>query len=257
MSHFFWLASLPCQLMLWTLLHVNHTQRQPVQLTKENNKRSTWGNVWKRCMNHFVHESLSLVWPKSKEEPGYPDDICTPILANEHYLCSMPTTHCDGYFNATWDSHTPSHASTMLCYVTQCTLYLHNTMMDTLILFTVQHMVSYHSSNSTHPKWCPRVKNVPSTLAHPNLGNHACPFCIFWLLCKQRGEEWPPLVRFAIPCTPLNFWLVKGMKRALKHVLGRLFRGSKVMENVEMWSHSCQCLWGPYIQWDRKHSDAD
>ena len=46
-----------------------------------------------------VHESLSSVWPKSKDEPSFPDDVHTPILTNEYYLCSMPTTHCDGHFN--------------------------------------------------------------------------------------------------------------------------------------------------------------
>ena len=53
----------------------------------------------RKCVKK-VHESLSLVWPKSKDEPSFPDDVCAPILTNEYYLCSMPTTCCDGHFNA-------------------------------------------------------------------------------------------------------------------------------------------------------------
>ena len=47
-----------------------------------------------------MHEYLSSVWPKSKDEPRFPDDVHAPILANEYYLHSMLTTCCDGHFNA-------------------------------------------------------------------------------------------------------------------------------------------------------------
>ena len=81
--------------------------------------------------------------------------LCPPLIAvgtSMQTFCSLQNhqllLHCPA-----WASRTPSNASMMiLCYVTQNRPYLCNTMLDTLILFTVQHMVSSHSSNLTHPK---------------------------------------------------------------------------------------------------------
>ena len=183
MPHFFWLANGICPLPAYAL--DMSALESLMKAASALDKREQQEEHLRKCAKQ-VHESLSLVWPKSEDEPSFPDDVCTPILANEYYLHSMPTTHCDGHFNANilflmeshqlllpcpaWTSHTPSHASMMLCYITQCTPYSCNTMLDTLTLFTVQHMVSYHSSNLTQPKWFQRAKNVPSTLAPPNFG---------------------------------------------------------------------------------------
>ena len=70
-----------------------------MKATSALDKREQQEEHLRKCVKK-VHESLSLVWPKSKDEPSFPDDVHTPILANEYYLHSMPTTPCDGHFNA-------------------------------------------------------------------------------------------------------------------------------------------------------------
>ena len=114
-----------------------------------------------------VHESLFWCGQKAKMSqasqmmsmlPFSPMNttfiLCPPLIVmgtSMQTFCSLRNhqllLHCPA-----WASHTMSHASMMQNYVTQCTPYSRNTMLDTLILFTVQHMVSSHSSNLTQPK---------------------------------------------------------------------------------------------------------
>ena len=94
---FFWLANGVPPLPAYAL---DMSALEPLmKAASALNKREQQEEHLRKCAKK-VHESLSLVWPKSKDEPSFPDDVHAPILANEYYLCSMLTTCCDGHFNA-------------------------------------------------------------------------------------------------------------------------------------------------------------
>ena len=88
-------------------------------------------------------------------------------------------------------------------------------------------MVSSHSSNSTQPKQFLREKNIPLTQACPNFGKPCSSFLGTLIVMQTERRRMIPFGMFHYSVTPLNFWLVIGMKRAWKQGPGRLFRGSK------------------------------
>ena len=106
-----------------------------------------------------MHESLLLVWPKSKDEPSFPDDVHAPILANEYYLHSMLTTCCDGHFNANILFLAESPAFTPLPSLGQ--LYTVTCIDDTVLRNTMQTLLMQHHVGHINLVHCPTYGELP------------------------------------------------------------------------------------------------
>ena len=106
-----------------------------------------------------MHESLLLVWLKSKDEPCFPDDVHAPILANEYYLCSMLTTCCDGHFKANILFLAESPAFTLLPSLGQPYTV---TCIDDAVLHIKMHMLlAQHHVGHINLVHCPTYGELP------------------------------------------------------------------------------------------------
>ena len=106
-----------------------------------------------------VYESLLLVWPKSKDEPSFPDDIHAPILTNEYYLCSMLTTCCDGHFNANILFLAESPAFTPLSSLGQP--YAVTCIDNAVLCNTTQTLLAQHHVGHINLVHCPTYGELP------------------------------------------------------------------------------------------------
>ena len=206
------MASLPCQLMLWTCLHLNHSQRQPVQLMKENNRRSTtWGNVWKRYMNHFPwygqKAKMSLASQMMAMLPFLPMNT-TFILCPT--LIVMGTSMQKILFLAESPAFTPLPSLGKLYTVTCISdAVLCNTMHTLLMQHYVGHINLIHCPTYGElpfiqldsAQMISKGKECSINTGTPQFWKTMLVLSGYfdWLLCKQRGEGWPPLECFTIP----------------------------------------------------------
>ena len=262
------MASLPCQLMLWTCMSALESLTKAASALDEREQQE---EHLRKCAKK-VHESLSLVWPKSKDELSIPDDVHAPILANEYYLCSMPTTHCDGHFNANILFLVESPAFTPLPSLGQP--YTITCINDAVLCNTMHTLLVQHHVGHINLVHCPTYGELPfiqldsaqmiSKVKEHSIDTGTPQFWKTMLVLSgyfdcyaNREEKDDPLQNVSLFRDSFEFLIGKRNEKSIEARAGQIIQRIQVLENVKTRSHSCQHLFGPYIQWDWKHSDAD
>ena len=213
-----------------------------------------------------VHESLSLVCPKSKDELSFPDDVCTPILANEYYLHSMLTTCCDGHFNANILFLAESPAFTPLPSLGQ--LYT-VTCIDAAVLCIKMHVLLVHHHvghiNLVH---CPTYGELPFIQLDSTQMIYKGEECSidtgtpqFWKTMlmlsgyfdcyANREEKDDPLWNVSLFHDSFEFLIGNRNEKSMEARAWQIIQRIQVLEDVRRCGVTCQCLSCPYIQWDR------
>ena len=195
-----------------------------------------------------VHESLSSVWPKSKDEPSFPDDVCAPILANEYYLHSMLTTHCDGHFNANILFLAESPAFTPLPSLGQ--LYTITCINDAVLRNTMHTLLMQHHVGHINLVHCPTYGVLPfiqldsaKTISEgkecsidtgtPQFWKTMLVLSGYFDCYANREEKDDPLHNVLLFRDSFEFLIGKRNEKSMEARAGQIIQRIQVLENVK------------------------